>query len=70
MTTGSLGRGREPASDEQTREAGITNTRSFESAGLTAGEVERRQKQYGFNLLPRFQRPANVRGVDLIIRRS
>jgi magnesium-transporting ATPase (P-type) len=43
---------------EQTRESSAPHTRSFESTGLAAGEVEQRQRQCGLNLLPRFQRPA------------
>ena len=58
MTTSSQPRGVRATPDEQFPGGVTTDTPHFEPCGLTAGEVEQRQKQYGFNLLPHFQRPA------------
>jgi magnesium-transporting ATPase (P-type) len=52
MTTGSQTRGLGPTPDVRFREGSATDTRPFESAGLTTGEVKQRQEQYGLNLLP------------------
>jgi magnesium-transporting ATPase (P-type) len=55
MTTGSQPRGVSPKPDEQSRGRPTAVTPKYQPGGLTAGEVEQRQRQYGFNLLPQAQ---------------